>query len=176
MIASVFQWWLFFHILGVLGFVMAQWWLFLHILGVLGFVMAHGTSAGVALQLRHERNPDRIRALLQLSNSSTGVFYASILLLLVAGIALGFQVHAWGRGWIWTALVVLFLTMGAMYAVATPYYRRVRRVMQIQESGSAAVGPEEIEQVMRAGRPGVIALIGGIPLLFIVYLMIMKPY
>jgi len=153
-----------------------QWWFFLHIVGILGFVMAHGTSAGASFQLRHERNPDRIRALLQVSTTSTGVFYVSILLLLIAGIVMGFQGHWWGQGWIWTALIVLFLTMGAMYGVATPYYRRVRRIMQIQESGSAAVGPEEIEQVMRAGRPGVIALIGGIPLLFIVYLMVMKPY
>ena len=66
--------------------------------------------------------------------------------------------------------------MGAMYAVATPYYRKVRRIMQIQEAGSQAVGPEEIEQVMREGRPGVIALIGGVPLLFIAFLMVVKPY
>jgi predicted integral membrane protein DUF2269 len=153
-----------------------QWWFFLHIVGILGFVAAHGTSIGASFQLRSERNPDRIRALLQLSTSSTGVFYLSILLLLVAGIVLGFQGHFWGQGWIWTALIVLLATMGGMYAVATPYYRRVRRIMQIQESGSAAAGSEEIEQVMRAGRPGLLTLIGAVPLLFIVYLMIMKPY
>jgi hypothetical protein len=153
-----------------------QWWLFVHIAGVLGFVMAHGTSAGVALQLRHERNPDRIRALLQLSNSSSSVFYISILVLLVAGISLGFQGHWWGQGWIWTALIVLVLTMGAMYAVATPYYRRVRRVMQIQEGGGQAVGADEIEQLMRSGRPGVILLVGAVPLLFILYLMVLKPF
>jgi hypothetical protein len=153
-----------------------QWWLFFHIAGVLGFVMAHGASAGAALQLRHERNPDRIRALMQLSNSSTGIFYISILILLVAGISLGFQGHWWGQGWIWTALVVLVLTMGAMYAVATPYYRRVRRVMQIQEGGGASVGSEEIEQLMRSGRPGLILLIGAVPLLFILYLMVLKPF
>jgi ABC-type dipeptide/oligopeptide/nickel transport system permease component len=153
-----------------------QWWLFLHITGVLAFVMAHGVSAGVALQLRHERNPDRIRALLQLSNSSTSVFYVGILLLVVAGIALGFQIRAWGQGWIWTAIVVLFLTMAAMYAVATPYYRRVRRVMQIHESGGTAVGADEIEQLMRSGRPGLILLIGAVPLLFILYLMVLKPF
>ena len=153
-----------------------QWWLFVHIAGVLGFVMAHGTSAGVALQLRHERDPDRIRALLQLSNSSSSVFYISILVLLVAGISLGFQGHWWGQGWIWTALIVLVLTMGAMYAVATPYYRRVRRVMQIQEGGGQAVGADEIEQLMRSGRPGVILLVGAVPLLFILYLMVLKPF
>jgi uncharacterized membrane protein len=160
----------------MIGATAYDWWLFIHIVGVLGFVMAHGTSAGVAFQLRHERNPDRIRALLQLSTSSTSVFYLSILVLLVAGVVMGFRGHWWSQGWIWTALIVLFATMGAMYAVATPYYRRVRRIMQIQESGSQAVGPDEIEQVMREGRPGVITLLGAIPLLFIVYLMVIKPY
>ena len=153
-----------------------QWWLFLHITGILAFVMAHGVSAGVALQLRHERNPDRIRALLQLSNSSTSVFYLGILLLVAAGVVMGFQGHWWGQGWIWTAIVVLFLTMGAMYAVATPYYRRVRRVMQIQEGGGQAVGPDEIEQLMRSGRPGLILLVGAVPLLFLLYLMVLKPF
>jgi hypothetical protein len=153
-----------------------QWWLFLHITGILAFVMAHGVSAGVALQLRHERNPDRIRALLQLSNSSTSVFYVGILLLVAAGVVMGFQGHWWGQGWIWTAIVVLFLTMAAMYAVATPYYRRVRRVMQIQESGGTAVGADEIEQLMRSGRPGLILLVGAVPLLFILYLMVLKPF
>jgi ABC-type dipeptide/oligopeptide/nickel transport system permease component len=153
-----------------------QWWLFLHITGILAFVMAHGVSAGVALQLRHERNPDRIRALLQLSNSSTSVFYLGILLLVAAGVVMGFQGHWWGQGWIWTAIVVLFLTMAAMYAVATPYYRRVRRVLQIQESGGAAVGADEIEQLMRSGRPGLILLVGAVPLLFILYLMVLKPF
>ena len=153
-----------------------QWWLFLHIIGILAFVMAHGVSAGVALQLRHERNPDRIRALLQLSNSSTSVFYVGIFLLVAAGVVMGFQGHWWGQGWIWTAIVVLFLTMAAMYAVATPYYRRVRRVMQIQESGGTAVGADEIEQLMRSGRPGLILLVGAVPLLFILYLMVLKPF
>ena len=153
-----------------------EWWKFIHIAGVLGFVMAHGTSAGVALQLRHERNPDRIRGLLQLSNNSMSIFYVSIAILLVAGVAMGFIGHWWSQGWIWTALIVLMLTMGAMYAVATPYYRRVRRVMQIQESGGAAVGPDEVEQLMRSGRPGLILLVGAVPLLFILYLMVLKPF
>ena len=160
----------------MIGATAYDWWFFVHIVGVLGFVMSHGTSAGASFQLRNERNPDRIRALLQLSTASTGAFYASIALLLVGGIVTGFLGHWWGQGWIWTALILLFVTMGAMYAVATPYYRKVRRIMQIQEAGSQAVGPEEIEQVMREGRPGVIALIGGVPLLFIAFLMVVKPY
>jgi hypothetical protein len=160
----------------MIGATAYDWWFFVHIVGVLGFVMSHGTSAGASFQLRHERNPDRIRALLQVSTASTGAFYASIVLLLVGGIVTGFLGHWWGQGWIWTALILLFVTMGAMYAVATPYYRKVRRLMQMEEAGSQAVGPQEIERVMREGRPGVIALIGGIPLLFIAYLMVLKPY
>ena len=160
----------------MIGATAYDWWFFVHIVGVLGFVMSHGTSAGASFQLRHERNPDRIRALLQVSTASTGAFYASIVLLLVGGIVTGFLGHWWGQGWIWTALILLFVTMGAMYAVATPYYRKVRRLMQMEEAGSQAVGPQEIERVMREGRPGVIALIGGIPLLFIAYLMVVKPY
>ena len=54
---------------------MYEWIVLIHIVGVLGFMFSHGVSAAMALRLRHERNPDRIRVMLQISNSSLSVFY-----------------------------------------------------------------------------------------------------
>lgn len=150
---------------------------FIHIVGAFGFVLAHGVSAAMALRLRHERNPDRIRVMLQVSSSSLGIFYVSILLLLVGGIVMGFQRDWWSAGgWIWVALGTFVLTMLAMYAVATPYYRKVRAVMKIQDSGSSAVGEAEIEQVLRSNRPMAIVWVGVVSLGFILYLMVFKPF
>jgi cytochrome bd-type quinol oxidase subunit 2 len=153
-----------------------NWLVFIHIIGVLGFVLAHGASAAMGLRLRKERNPERIRALLQLSSVSTSVFYVSLLLLLTGGVAAGFKLHWWSQGWIWTALVTLLVTMGAMYALATPYYRRVRRVLQVEATGSSAVGPEELDEVLGGPRPLLIAGIGTASLAFIAYLMVLKPF
>jgi hypothetical protein len=153
-----------------------RWWVFIHIVGVIGFVLAHGVSVGMALRLRHERNPDRIRALLQVSGSATGVFYLSTLLLLLGGIAAGVKAHWFDQAWIGVALGVFMAEMVFMWAVTTPYYRRVRKVMTIEETGGTAVGPEEIEGMIRSSVPILSFWIGAIGLLFIAYLMVLKPF
>jgi hypothetical protein len=48
-----------------------DWWLFIHVVGVVGFVLAHGVSTGMAFQIRNERSPERIRALLEMSASAS---------------------------------------------------------------------------------------------------------
>jgi len=154
---------------------MYDWLVFVHIIGVLGFVFTHGVSAAMALRLRHERNPDRIRVMLQVSSSSLGVFYVSVLLLLVGGIWAGFRGHWWGRGWIWVALGVFVANMLFMYATASPYYRRVRNVMRIQESGSA-VAAEDLDAVLRSNIPTIVVWVGLLSIGFIAYLMVLKPF
>ena len=66
---------------------MYQWWVFIHLVGVLGFLLAHGVSVAVLFALRREREPGRIRALLTLSGQTTAVFYWSFLVLLGGGLA-----------------------------------------------------------------------------------------
>ena len=155
---------------------MYEWFKFVHIIGGFGFVLAHGVSAAMALRLRHERNPDRIRVMLQVSSSSLGIFYVSIVLLLVGGIVNGFQRDWWSQGWIWVALGTFVVIMVAMYVLASPYYKRIRNVMTIHETGSSAVGEAEIDQVLRSNRPIVLLWIGVIGLGFIIYLMVLKPF
>jgi hypothetical protein len=155
---------------------MYRWLVFIHIVGVLGFVFAHGVSAAMALRLRHERNPDRIRVLLQISGSSTSVFYLSIGLLLIGGVWAGFSGGWWDAGWIWVALGVFIANMVFMYALATPYYKRIRQVMAIEESGSSAVGATELDQVLRSPVPMVVVWVGLLSLGFIAYLMVLKPF
>jgi uncharacterized membrane protein len=155
---------------------MYNWLVFIHILGVLGFVFTHGVSAAMSLRLRHERNPDRIRVLLQISSSTLALLYISILLLLVGGVLAGFKGHWWGQGWIWVALGVFVANMIFMYVVPAPYYKRIRKVMTIQESGSAAVGADELDALLRSPLPRTVLAVGGISLAFIAYLMVQKPF
>ena len=84
------------------------------VLAGFAFALAHGLSAAVALRLRGERELERIRALLDLSQSSAGVMYVSLMVLLIAGIAAGFVARLWGRGWIWTAIVLLVALLAIM--------------------------------------------------------------
>jgi len=153
-----------------------EWLVLVHILGVLGFMFTHGVAAAMALRLRHERNPDRIRVMLQISSSSLAVFYVSILLLLVGGVWAGFNGHWWDRGWIWVALGVFIANLIFMYAVPTPYYKKVREVMTIEESGSSAVGPEQLDAMLRSNLPIVTLVVGLVSIAFIAYLMVIKPF
>jgi Predicted integral membrane protein (DUF2269) len=154
-----------------------NWWVFIHVVGVVGFVLAHGVSTGMALQVRRERSPERLRALLELSASTTVALYAATFLLLLGGVAAGIDGHWFGQqAWISVALAVFAAEMVFMWAVTRPYYRRVRRVLLIEQGGGTAVGPREIEQLVDSPLPIVTFWVGTVGLIFIVYLMILQPF
>jgi plastocyanin/uncharacterized membrane protein len=152
-----------------------RWWVFLHIAGAFGFLMAHGVSAYVTLRLPKEREPARVSQLLELSASSVGFMWNSIGVLLVGGIAAGFTGHFWGQGWIWAAIVVLVAVMVAMYAMGTTWAKRLRTISGAMAEGTEAVSDEQFEGILRSKRPYTIAAIGFVGLLVILWLMIFKP-
>lgn len=154
---------------------MHRWWVFLHIAGAFGFLMAHGVSAYVTLRLPKERDPARVSQLLELSASSVGFMWNSIGLLLIGGIAAGFTGQFWGQGWIWAAIVVLVVVMVAMYAMGTTWAKRLRTISSAMVGGTEAVSRSQFEEILRSKRPYTIAAIGFVGLLAILWLMIFKP-
>lgn len=149
---------------------------FTHLLGVFGFLLSHGVSAGVALKLRNERDPVRIDALLQLSASSVPSFYISFVVLLIGGIWAGFEGGWWSFGWIWASIGVLVAILVSMYAIAGPYYRRVRTIVQAMARGSEAVTTEQLERILRAPSALWNAVLGFAAILAILYFMVFKPF
>ena len=154
---------------------MHRWWVFLHIAGVFGFLLAHGVSVYVTLRLPKEREPARVSQLLELSASSVGLMWNSIGVLLVGGIAAGFTGHFWGQGWIWASIVVLIIVMAAMYAMGTTWAKRLRTISGAMAGGTEAVSGAQFEEILRSKRPYTIAAIGFVGLLMILWLMIFKP-
>jgi hypothetical protein len=153
-----------------------QWWVFLHIAGVFVFLVAHGVSMGVSIRLRQERDPKRIMALLDVSSASISGLYVGLVLILVGGVVAGFMGDWWGQGWIWVALGTLIALMVLMYAVASTYYKRLRLIVGAMADGSEAVGQERLAELLAGPRPVVLAVIGFGGLLFILYLMLFKPF
>jgi hypothetical protein len=162
---------------------MYQWLVYLHIVAGFAFFMAHGASAAMAIRLRQETNLDRLRALLDLSNWMLPVAYAALALLVLAGIAAGILGNWFGRGWIWTALILLVLLWLGMVFYADRYfapvrqavglpYRRLSRDFPAQPPASAA----EIAALVQASRPGLLASVSGVIVLVILYLMVFKPF
>jgi hypothetical protein len=132
---------------------MYQWFVFVHLAGVFGLLASHGVSMGVMFRLRGERDPARVDSLLQISALSVGPFYISLLVLLVGGVVAGFLGDLWSYGWIWGSIAVLVLIMVVMYAMARPYYQRVRFIARAMAEGTEAVSQEQWERILRSGRP-----------------------
>jgi plastocyanin len=152
-----------------------QWFVFVHLAGVFGMLASHGVSMGVMFRLRGERDPARVDSLLQISALSLAPFYASLLLLLVGGVVAGFLGDLWSYGWIWGSIAVLVVIMVVMYAMARPYYQRVRFISRAMAEGSEAVSKEQWDRILSSGRPMAVAAVGIVGLVVILYFMLFKP-
>ena len=159
------------------------WVVFIHVAAAFLFVMGHGASMWTSDQIRRERDPARIRALLELSSRSLGLVYGSLGTLLIAGIAAGVIGGHFGRGWIWAAIVVLVAVIVLMYALASSYYARVRQAVGMRTYGMPKDAPdptpvsaEELALLVDTRRPDVIGLVGVIGLLILLWLMVFKPF
>lgn len=154
---------------------------YLHVASVFGLLLAHGASAAAAFALLRERNVDRVKVLLELSSSTLGVMYISMLVLLISGISAGFMVGAWGRGWIWTSiilLVVIFMTMGGM---GSRIYGQARIAVGLPARGkpdpnAKPATAEELDKILSKGQPMVLSIIGFGGILVILWLMMFKPF
>jgi len=151
-----------------------------HVLGAFGFALAHGGTALVAFRVRREREPQRVAALLDLSNWSVGLSYGSLLVLVAAGVAIGIMGGWFGQVWIWAAIGVLVAVSVAMLAYAAPYYQRVREALgQVGRGRGPAPEPAsaaELAALLDSRRPEGIAVIGGLGLAVILWLMVLKPF
>jgi hypothetical protein len=152
-----------------------QWWVFLHIAGVFGFLMAHGVSVAVAFRMRKERDRAKLQDLKALSGSTVIAMYVSLGILLLFGVIAGFAGHWWSYWWIWAALGILVALIAEMSAVSRPYYEKVMEATQIRDSGVPRVSDEELDELLRSPLPMINAAIGFAGLLVIMWLMIFKP-
>jgi hypothetical protein len=150
-----------------------QWIVYVHILAVFAFLLAHGAATAITFKLRGERQIERIRALLDLSQSMSILGRVSLLVLLLAGIILGFMGAWWGHGWIWTALILLVLMSVAMSLLAS------RPLLQARQVLAAKTAPEEDQQfraLLAAPNPAALSVIGGVGIAIILWLMQFKPF
>lgn len=148
-------------------------------LAAFGFFIAHGASAGVALRLPSERDPARLRALLELSAAAMGPYtWVLALLMIVSGVALGFIGSWWGDLWIWVAIVLFFVVTGVMTPLGAYRLNAIRTAlgMSIMKRPAAApLPPAEIEALLARYDPRPVTWVGGLGLAIVVLLMVLKP-
>ena len=159
------------------------WVVFVHVAAAFLFVMGHGASMWASDQIRRERDPVRIRALLDLSSRSLGLVYGALLTLLIAGIIAGIMGGHFARGWIWASIAVLVAVGVLMYILASRYYGRVREAVGLRgyqtpkdAPDPTPVSAEELALLVESRRPDVIGLVGIFGLLILLWLMMFKPF
>lgn len=163
---------------------MYSWLVFAHILGIFGFLLAHGTAAAVAFALPRQREVERVRALLDLSRSVTMVGSVSLLVLLAAGIALGFMGNWWGQGWIWASLGLFILIGVTMTPLGSRPLNRIRQTVDpahAKPAGAlpppdASVADKPLTVLLAATHPWLLTIIGGGGVALILWLMLFKPF
>ena len=154
----------------------------LHVISAFAFVGAHGASMFAAFRLRGERDRTRQATLLEQSQLGVGMSYIGLLLLLAAGILAGFMGDYWGRGWIWAALGTLLAVAILMYVIATPFYGRMRAAAGVggmadsRDRFKPPATEADLDALPDSSRPMLLALVGGVGLLVIVWLMVLKPF
>jgi hypothetical protein len=162
------------------------WIVFVHVLGVLLFFMAHGTSMVVAYRLRRERDPARVRALLDLSSWSLGIVPSLALVVgVLAGITAGIVGGHFGRLWIWTSIVLLVVVAAYMtpgVAARVNVIRAAAGTQQINPFSRKAPDPPpdpdpaELARLLDAWNPLVPAVIGFGAFAVLLWLMMLKPF
>ena len=157
---------------------MYQWIVFLHILGVFWFLLAHGVSLYVAFRVQREKDIHGIQALLGLSASAVMASLIGLIVLLAAGVALAFMGSWWSQGWVWAALGVFVLIWASMSIFTGPAFRRAR--MAAGFTGPTTVNEssvsEKLPQAIAELRPMIPMVIGGVGLIVILWLMVLKPF
>lgn len=163
---------------------MYLWLVFVHVLSGFIFFLSHGAAAFVLLKMPQERKPERIKALLGLRTFADPWMTWSSAVLFLSGIAAGVMGQWWGSGWIWTSLVLLILVSVVMTFMGRMYFERVRKALGLENRlpGTKAgttdkpASAKELETIIAAGKPGLVAAIGLVGLALIVYLMMFKPF
>jgi hypothetical protein len=163
--------------------ILVRWLIFLHVLSALTFFLAHGTSAAMAFKVRKETDLVRIRAMLDLSESTIEIVFLSFLGLLSTGVALPFFLQLWNRGWVWLSLLLMIFVFVWMVWMNERAYKILRKLVGLpyrQGSKEYPAEPpastEEITaQIKKLNVKGLV-IAGYIIPAIVLWLMIFKPF
>ena len=156
-----------------------SWFVLLHLIGLVLFVACHGVSMFVAFRIRSQREPRAIAAAMEASSMAIGPMYLGMLLLIIGGVGAAAGANLWFEPWIIASAVVFVLVIGAMYGIATPYYIRVRQAVGApargEPGGEPTASPEELAALLDTRRPEALLVTGGLGLVILLWLMVLKP-
>ena len=159
------------------------WLVFLHTLSALAFFLGHGTSMAMALQIRKEKDFNRIRAMLDLSMSTIPLMAVSFLVMGITGLTMPFILKIWNKGWIWASIVLMLVVFLHMVFMNEKRYKPLRRlvglpymIMGKKFPAEPSASPEAVDAHLQTLKVTDLVTVGlGIPVI-VLWLMVFKPF
>ena len=163
--------------------ILIRWLIFLHVLSALTFYMAHGTSVAMAFKVRKETDFARIRAMLDLSNSTMITMGMAFLVMGLTGLIMPFMIHIWNRGYIWVSIVLMLFVAIYMAVFIVTHYMELRRLVGLPyRKGSKELpaeppsSPEEVAALLKKTSVTGLVVVGYVIPAFVLWLMVFKPF
>ena len=163
--------------------ILIRWLIFLHVLAALTFFLAHGTSAAMAFKLRKETDFARIRAMLDLSDSTLEIMFVSFLVMGLTGLALPFFIHIWNKGWVWVSIILMIFVFIWMVWMNEREYKVLRKLVGLPYRQGSKEFPaelpasmEEVTALLKKSSVTSLIVVGYIIPAFVLWLMIFKPF
>ena len=160
-----------------------QWLIFLHILSALTFYMTHGVSATMAFKVRKETNFARIRAMLDLSESTLEIMFVSFLIMGLTGLALPFFTHIWNKVWVWLSIILMVFVFAWMVMFNETSYKQLRRLVGLpyrardkELPAEPPSSPEEVAALLNRTNITGLVVVGYIIPAIVLWLMVFKPF
>jgi hypothetical protein len=162
---------------------LVPWLLFLHTLSAITFFLAHGTSMAMAFQIRKETDFARIRAMLDLSESTLITALIAFLVMGVSGLIMPFLLKIWGKGWIWVSIILMFAVFLQMVFMNEKRYKILRKLVglpyrqgnKILDAEPPAT-PAEVEAHIKKLNPNELMIVGYVIPMIVLWLMVFKPF
>jgi Ca2+/Na+ antiporter len=163
--------------------ILVRWLIFLHVLSALTFFLAHGASAAMAFKVRKEKELARIRAMLDLSESTIEIMFLAFLGLLLSGVVLSFLLRIWNKGWVWTSLLLMIFVFIWMVWMNEQAYKTLRKLVGLpyrQGSKEYPAEPpasaEEVALQLKKLSVKGLVIVGYVIPAIVLWLMIFKPF
>lgn len=152
------------------------WFVVAHLVGLVLFAVCHGVSVFMAFRIRRESDPAVVASFLSLSQTAINPMYLGLALILIGGIGAAWIGNLWFEPWIVTSVVVLIIVLGVMYAVATPYYMKLRESLaEVGPDGRPSMEPGVLAARLDNRRPEILVIAGSLGIVVLVWLMVAKP-
>lgn len=160
------------------------WIRILHVLAVIFFYFTHGVSMAVSFNLASEKNPDRLKALLDVSRSTVMPMSVSLLLVMIFGITMAFMAGWWTHLWPWLALVLLLAMSIWMTYYGRAVYSPIRKALGLPYMTGAGTsnppvepaGMDDVQALLARVNPPLLLIVGVVFTLVILWLMFFKPF